>query len=157
MQTIMCGALPPQDQHNFGHPAITIGIRRAKLEVSVDPCSDLPPEISPPNAIMIVGREKLRTALVDQGKQLFVDDTVAVMELAEGTSVTCRSFAIGCRTRVRLTPIGFVQCAALETFDARHFGILRYDPSGLGHSPKQSLQVARTLKIPIMSCAKLRS
>lgn len=84
---------------------------------------------------MIVGREELRTALVDQWKLLFVDDTVAVMGFAEGPSVACWSLAIGCRTRVRFTPIRFVQSATLATFDVCLFDILGYDPSGLAHSP----------------------
>ena len=53
---------------------------------------------------MIEGREELRTALINQRKFVFVDGSVMVMLLTEGTLVAGRPFAIGFGTGGRFLP-----------------------------------------------------
>lgn len=55
---------------------------------------------------MIGGLEEVRTALIDQGKLLFVEDSLVVMFLTEGTLVMGWSIAIGLFTQGRFpTPV----------------------------------------------------
>ena len=64
----------------------------------------------------IVGREEVRTALINQRKFVFVDGAVMVMLLTEGTLVAGRSFAIWFCTRGRFPPPVSVQFTELLTF-----------------------------------------
>ena len=88
MQAVVCGIFPAKDQNNFRQSSIPSGIGRTELKVLVNPCSDVPSKPGPPNSIAIFRQEKLGAALIDQRKQVFVQETVEVMQLAEGTSVT---------------------------------------------------------------------
>jgi hypothetical protein len=81
----------------------------------------------------IVGWEKLRTTLIDQGKLLFDQDGIGVMLLTERALVTCWSTAIEFLALRWFPPPGSIEFADLSTFRAHRSCFPLLQPLGLGH------------------------